>query len=435
MSRLTLSALISHARTPLYRNGYALLLSSAMTSALGVIYWMLAARFYDARDVGVNAALLSAMVLVSGTSQLGLPSAIVRFVPVMGLRARKLIIGAYITSLLAAAVGASIFALGVDIWFPTLHAFGSEPLYTTWFVLATMSWCLFQMQDSVIVGLRESLWIPLENATFAVVKIVLLLLMVDTFANYGIFASWSVALALSLIPVNLLIFLHLLPRFARSVNPDTVYRITGKQVARYAGANYVSTFLSLASTALLPILVTHIVGPRANAYFYQPWLILGSLQLVATNMTMSFTVEAARNPANLGRYIQRALVAILRLLVPTVLLVVVGAPYLLRIFGTDYEAEGTALLRLLALGSVPNVAVVLYIGLARAQQRIGGLIAVQTALSVLLLGLSYILLPEYGIRGVGIAWLTAQTMLASVLAVMQIAPVMRGVAQAPARVK
>ena len=44
--------LITHLRTPLYRNGYALVLSSATTSVLGVAYWILAARTYtpDGRD-------------------------------------------------------------------------------------------------------------------------------------------------------------------------------------------------------------------------------------------------------------------------------------------------------------------------------------------------------------------------------------------------
>ena len=36
--------LLAHVRLPIYRNAYALVLSSATTSGLGVVYWTLAAR-------------------------------------------------------------------------------------------------------------------------------------------------------------------------------------------------------------------------------------------------------------------------------------------------------------------------------------------------------------------------------------------------------
>ena len=62
----------SHLRTPLFRNGYALLASSAATSALGLFYWVLAARYYSTETVGLGSALLSAMMLLSGIAQLSL---------------------------------------------------------------------------------------------------------------------------------------------------------------------------------------------------------------------------------------------------------------------------------------------------------------------------------------------------------------------------
>jgi len=85
-TRLTALAgtrVVTHFRIPLYRNGYALLVSSATTSALGLFYWILAARRYSADTVGLGSATLSAMMLLSGISQLGLNSALVRFVPLV----------------------------------------------------------------------------------------------------------------------------------------------------------------------------------------------------------------------------------------------------------------------------------------------------------------------------------------------------------------
>ena len=58
---VTLARLTAHLRDPLYRNGYALVLSSAATSVLGILYWVLAARLYSTAVIGVNSALLSAL--------------------------------------------------------------------------------------------------------------------------------------------------------------------------------------------------------------------------------------------------------------------------------------------------------------------------------------------------------------------------------------
>ena len=51
-------------RSPLHRNGYALVASSAVTSVLGLAYWIVAARAYSTEAVGVCAALpLSGLLL------------------------------------------------------------------------------------------------------------------------------------------------------------------------------------------------------------------------------------------------------------------------------------------------------------------------------------------------------------------------------------
>ena len=52
----------NHLQSPLLRNGYALVFNSVATSALGMLYWMLAANFYSAEVVGINAALINAMI-------------------------------------------------------------------------------------------------------------------------------------------------------------------------------------------------------------------------------------------------------------------------------------------------------------------------------------------------------------------------------------
>jgi O-antigen/teichoic acid export membrane protein len=79
--------LAAHVANPLYRTGYALTLSSGLTSVLGLAYWLLAARFYPAEVVGMNSAAIAAMTFLSGLAGLSLDGAYVRFVPRLGAQA------------------------------------------------------------------------------------------------------------------------------------------------------------------------------------------------------------------------------------------------------------------------------------------------------------------------------------------------------------
>ena len=294
-----------------------------------------------------------------------------------------------------------------------------RPAALLWFGLATMMWCVFTVQDSVLAGLKQTLWIPLENTIFAIAKIVLLVVFATTpFVAMGIFASWTLPGFLVVAPITYLLFQRLIPRhMARDVAVGAAPLGVGR-IVRYSASNYAGSLLSLLVTTVTPLMVVQQLGPSANAYFAQPWLIAASLQMVAGNMAMSLTVEAASDQGRLQSYARQAVAHTLRLIVPLVAVVLVGAPYLLAIFGTDYAAAGTPLLRVLALGTIPNVLTMLYLGVARVQDRNRTIMGIQGVLCVVTLTLSHFLLPHYGILGIGWAWLTAQTIMA--LAIMSI---------------
>jgi acetyltransferase-like isoleucine patch superfamily enzyme/O-antigen/teichoic acid export membrane protein len=403
--------IVSHLRIPLYRNGYALLISSATTSALGLFYWVLAARYYSVETVGLGSAMLSAMMLLSGISQLSLNSVLVRFVPTAGRTTSRLVIYSYLMSAAMAAVIGFIFTLGLGVWAPALRFIGASAGWQISFVLATIVWCIFALQDSVLTGLRQAVWIPFENTAFAIVKIILLVVLAGSLQTVGIFASWNVPVLLSLLPINLLIFTRLIPRYIRATGGRAAPPAPGV-IARFVGGNYLGSLFFLASTTLLPVMVTNLSGASANAYFYPPWMIVTALQLVASNMSTSLTVEGAFDQSKLSAYGRRVLIQTVRLVVPIVIVVLLGAPLILQVFGPNYAIEGSALLRWLALGVLPNIWVALFVGLARVQNRSGVIMAVQGTLSVLMLGLSALLLPTFGIAGVGMAWLASQAIVA-----------------------
>src|SRR6185312_5922794 len=54
-----------------------------------------------------------------------------------------------------------------------------DPLYVStgvavWFVVSTMAWSVFNLQDAALTGLRSAVWVPLENGLYGLVKLLLL---------------------------------------------------------------------------------------------------------------------------------------------------------------------------------------------------------------------------------------------------------------------
>lgn len=412
--------LLAHLQSPLYRNAYALLLSGLTSSALGMLYWLLAARTYSAEIVGLNSAAISAMMLLSGLSQMSMNNALIRFLARAGARSAQLILVSYAVAGILTVIAGVGYGLNVDFWTPALAAYLHGWLPLLLFTLSVGGWTIYVLQDSVLAGLRQSVWVPVENTIGALLKIVMLIALPALMPIYGIFVAWMVPVILSVPPVNYFIFRRLLPVHVRAT-AAIAKPIIWSQVTRYVMGNSVGTLFYLGYATVLPILVTARAGASANAYFYMPWMLATALVLIARNLTTSLTVEGAHDEAKLSLYCYRVLRQSLLLVMPLVTILWLGAPYFLYLFGTDYAAEGTTLLRLLALSALPNILVMLYLSVARVQDNTSGVIVIQGALCCTLLGLSYHLLPTMGITGVGWASLIGQSITAS----LTLGPTMR----------
>lgn len=422
---LSASKLLHHLRTPLYRNAYAWMFSTGISSALGIVYWVLAARYYTTEVFGINFAVISAMIFLSGVAQLNLMNAMVRFIPRAGAATGRLIGYAYLITILLSALLSAV----ATFWVGDLmeRALGVQMPMSFWFIVATVSWCIFALQDSVLTGLRDAIWVPIENSSYAVAKIILLVALAGQFPLWGIFISWVVPVVVALLPINWLIFRRLLPKHVASTSMDA-QPIQPRQIARYVAGNYVGSLFFLASARLLPVLVAGLAGASAGAYFGSAWTIANALKLIITQMTMSLTVEGSRDYTELERHGLRFLRNLMLLFTPCVVALLIVAPYLLHLSGSNYAQEGTAVLRLLALSTLPSTVTMLYLSVARVHNQITDIIVVQAAFSIVVLILSYLLLPYLGIVGVGIAMLTSETLIAAWLLFTRLRPLLRRIA-------
>jgi O-antigen/teichoic acid export membrane protein len=286
-------------------------------------------------------------------------------------------------------------------------------------------WGIFALQDTALTGLRNAVWVPVENIAYAVIKILLLVLLARTTPQYGIFASWIFPVIITIIPINWLIFRRLIPRHVIQTR-EQARPIQIPQISKFVIGNFIGSLFLLSSARLLPVLVTNQAGAKAGAYFFMAWTIANSIKLVTTNMTMSLTVEGARDQTHLASYGRRFLLLAGGLFLPLIGAVILAAPLLLRLSGNEYSSEGTIVLRLLALSVIPSIVTAVFISTAQVEHKVAAIVLVQGAFCVLVVGLTLLFLPMYGITGVGFAFLISESLLAAVLLVGQLKPLFVG---------
>jgi O-antigen/teichoic acid export membrane protein len=251
----------------------------------------------------------------------------------------------------------------------------------------------------------------------------LLLALAAALPMTGIFVSYAGTAALATLPVNTFIFGWVL-RGRRVHTTGTEKPFTARELARYTLGEYGGTLSALIAAGTPPLIVTAMLGPQAGAYFYIPWIVSWAFGMLSANMSTSLTVEAVLNERRLAALARQMLAHVLKLITCVAVLLIIGAPLLLRIVGEAYVVHGTALLRLLALAEIPNSVVVVYFGIARVQRRTRDIAQIQAGVCVVFLTLLCFLLPVYGVVGAGIAAVVSQCAAATLLCLTRLRPLL-----------
>ncbi|MGD1222938.1 lipopolysaccharide biosynthesis protein [Streptomyces krungchingensis] len=385
----------------LFRNAYALMLNTGISAVLGLGYWLIAARYYSESAVGQGSAAIAAMKLLAGLTAVTLTGALARFIPIAGRSTGRLILRTYAGSSVIVALAAGIFLLTLNLWGPS-YRFLHGPLNGLGFVLAVVAWSLLTLQDGVLTGLRSALWVPVGNTVFSAAKLLLLVGLAAAIPTTGVFVSWVAAIALSVVPLGLLVFRRLVPRHVKATE-DHAKPPSLKEIGRFLAGDYTGSLFSLAVVYLVPVIIASQVSSTDNAYFYITTTIGGTVNLLAINMGASLTVEGSHDPARLAANTRAALKRMARIMLPVCGLLFLGAPFILHVFGEGYAHAATPLLRWFAVGAVLRVVMETYFAVLRAQSRTAGLAWLQGLLCVLVLGLTVLLLPRMGLTGAGVA--------------------------------
>jgi len=201
-----------------------------------------------------------------------------------------------------ALCAAAVFIVGVGAWAPRLSFLHGDSGLEAWFLLSTLAWCLFVIQDSVLIALGRALWVPIENAVFSLLKLGLLAALAALVPVYGIFVSWTIAMLVSVAGVNLIIFARLIRPVSERAG-EAVSSVRDRAFARYFAADYACSIAWLSTTNLMPVIVTAVAGATTNAYWALAYAVALPLYAFGQNIGTSLMLHGAnrsRRPPRLG---------------------------------------------------------------------------------------------------------------------------------------
>ncbi len=399
------------------RNAAALVASSVITATLGLVFWVVAARMLPTAEVGTGTAIVTSIVLLGNLATLGLRNGLVRFMAPAGREARRFVGTSYLLCVAVAATLAVVYAAGASWWADELTVLGTDPLAGAAFAAGTAVWTVFVLQDNVLTGLRQAVWVPIENLCYSAMKLALL----AGLAAAGVWAlplAWCVPALLMIVPVNVFVFRRLLPE-QRSA-PSAIF--TRRAIARFAVGDHAADVIRMLGVEVVVLLVLALRGAEDTAYVFFAITIAASGQLVAANIVAAFVAEASAQPSRSIELARRAGRNVAILIVPAALLGALAAPFVMQVFGADYADNGTILLRLLVLDAIPFGVLALGTGWARLQRAVGTIvwIAIGTAAAPLI-GVAAV--PMFGLDAIGWAALLGHTALAIVVAATVLRPV------------
>lgn len=391
-------------------NALALMFTTVASAGLGLVFWAVAARLYTEKQVGIGSAMISTLTLMATLAQFNLGNVYARFLPTAGRASRRFVFAGYAGvvafglllgyGFLALGFGDGIFSTSADrLWFPAFIA-----------VLA-----VFGLQDFVLIALQAAKFVPIENVIFSIVKIILLIVLANSLPHRGITVAWVIPAGIGVLIVTTLLRLRGLPH-ARSLEAPVGSLPDRRTLGGIVIGEYLSGAIGIVVPMALPLIIVWRLGPEANAYFAMPWLIASSLNLLIWNVASALLVEAAAEPAKAPALVKRALRLTLLIGGGGGLVLLAGAPFILGLLKPTYAAQGTDLLRAMALAVPFNAVIVAWTTLMRVHNRMILLVTQQVLSGIGILVVTLLLIPSIGVTGAGVGYLSVQATCGVVVA-------------------
>ncbi len=338
-------------------------------AAIGLAYWAVVTHLFDAREVGLSAAAASTALLLAAFGALGVPLLLLAEIEPIDAGEQRIF---FTTGNAIAAFVVLILSVGTVALSPflgkSLRIIGSDPAMATLFVVGSVATMAGLTLDGAAVGLHRGaaqLW---RGSLSSIVKLAFvgLLVVVAWRTTTGLIFAWAVALVVAFFVCMPMLGLEPVRPADGSLSHRTaLVRRFGTLSLQHHVLN-----LSISSVSyIIPLAATLLISPSQVAYFSAAYLLASTMLIIPYLLALSLFAERSGDPGLLHRHVRRTLPLGVALVAAIVLVVEIGAPYALRLFGPAYAANGTAALRILILVGPAYVIKDHYVSILRAQHR------------------------------------------------------------------
>ncbi|MBO8183251.1 MAG: oligosaccharide flippase family protein [Archaeoglobus sp.] len=387
--------IVTYARDPLYKNSFFIMLTSISSAGFGFLFWMLAAKLYPKEDVGVATAMVSSAMLLVGLSRLGLDFSIIRFFPERD-KSRVFSTSVIITTLLAVTLGI-IFVVGTEIWSPELALLRNPENLVVYLVYIVAS-SVVTLTGISFVASRKAEFNFLQSLILG--SRVLLLFPLVFLGVMGIFGAVGISFVLALF-VALFFMFHLGINLGLKIDRKFL-----NDAIHFSAGNYLTALLITAPNQILPIMVLNVLGAGDAAHYYIAFAIATLIFMIPGSISTSLFVEGSHGE-ELKKSTIKSLIAIFLILTPAVLILYLFGGAILSLIGKDYATSGFELLKILLIASFFVAISRVFFSIKRIQKDVKNLVLLSGLIFILLLSQSYIFMIEFGIKGIGYAWISS----------------------------
>lgn len=384
------------------KNAYILISDGISNTFLGFIYWLIAARLFEASDIGIANSAISAIILVVSLSVQGFGVGIIRLLPQYPDKENQVINSCLTLSLILLSLILSIFYLFLPFWSKSLNSFIDGKIM--FFVLFSFSYLYTQLLDCVFISTRKTQNLLIKNLQLNVIKLLLLLGFIHQESN-GMYYSWGISIVIICIIETLIVR----KRVNNSYKPALFFdRKLGREVLGYSMKNHVADVVSSIPSMILPIMIAELINVKMVAYFTIPWMIVNSLMIIERSTSQSLFAEISDDISLLSFKVAKSIKFLLYQLFPLLFMILLLGKYILGIYGEEYSSNGYSLLVILTISLIPYSLNVTYFVILRAKKELSTLQLYSFFLTTSILVLSYFMAIRWSLIGIGIAWLAAQ---------------------------
>lgn len=391
----------------MWRTGRALLVAQLLSGGLGAVAWLIAARTHGAAEVGAALAVVGALTWAGLVGNLGLGSLMIGLLPAARRLERPQLAGVSLATagLAGGALGLLVIA-GLALLGGATTATVRSPIVALAVVAGAAAWAVGVVADQVAIATGRPGLAVVRAATSGSGRLVWLAgaLALGSRSAGALVAGWSAAMVL-----GVAVILVALWSTATATWHRRAFVVTAGPLARRAvRTHHVINILGQTPPMALPVVLAAAGRPVQAAAFGAAWQVASIVGLLSPSVATGLFAAGSADRARSGALSAEARQRVLLVVGVAAGALVVAAPHLLGRIGPEYAAEGTAALRILAVGLLADALANLEVARLRLERAWARAAGTNAAIAATALGGAVLLAPSWGAAGAAAAWFAAQ---------------------------